>query len=176
MCSFSFLILETNFITPSLSFSAFSCVMSLTVRRLIPHKYWSWPRTRPCGLLPPLPRSESVLAQTPDNGHQSRPADSSQFLAWVCWGRISLSAPENLPRRLPPVETKKKIHPLWKGRNPVLSCTNGVNHNAAGNGSILLKLNKKEIVRAGSRTSTAFLRSCLQRVHRLNQINVEARG
>lgn len=151
---------------------AFSEIKSLTAHRLIRRKCWRRSLRGPCELQPPLPQSEKVLAHIPDIGPQSRPAGSLQPLAWACWGKISLSATENLLLRQPPVGRKNSVE---KGRDPMLSSTSGLNHNATGNALFCWNRKKKEIGRAESRARPVSFRSCMQCVHCLNQI-AEARG
>lgn len=83
----------------------------LTGHRLIQHKCWRWSPRVPCE----LPQPEMVLVHIPDIGQQSLPAGSSQLLAWACWGKISLFAPENFLLYQPPAERKK---PGWKRSRP----------------------------------------------------------
>lgn len=67
-------------------------------------------------------------------------------------------------------ERKKKKNMVEKGRDPMLSCTGGLNHNARGNKLFCWNRKKKrEIGRAESRTGSVSLKSCLQCVHCLNQ-------
>lgn len=96
---------------------------SLTAHRLIQHKYWHRSLRGPCELQPPLPQSEMVLAHILDIGRQNQPAGSLQPLAGVCWGKISLSAPENLLLLQPPVGRKK---PGWKRSKPHVKLYRGI--------------------------------------------------
>lgn len=87
---------------------------SLTARRLIRHKCWRRSLRGPCDLRHPLLHSERVLAHTPDTGQRRRPAGSLQLLAWACWGKISLSAPESLLLHQPPVGGEEEKNHGWE--------------------------------------------------------------
>lgn len=86
----------------------------LTARRLIQRRCWHRSLRELSGLQPPRPHSEKVLERIPDIGQQRRPAGSLQPLAWACSGKISLSAPEILLLRQPPVgRERKKKRKTW---------------------------------------------------------------
>lgn len=74
----------------------------------------------------------------------------------------------------PPATCREETNLVEKGQDPMLSCTDGLNHNATGN-KLFCWNRKKKRYRWKSRSRLVSLRSCLQCLPRLNQI-VEARG